>query len=308
MKTLLLILSLVLLATNVNAQLTPAQQSYVGSLPILLKNPSGENGGTGWIAGPTGSLSSTTSGSLFEGTRVLTTSLAAVQRHVTQDVTKDASTLNGKAALLVIAVRSLSINGLEVCARNDGANSVCTGGTSGVGTIPSDGSWVIREIPFIFSATSFGVRVKTTSAASGSFQWRVLYLNIQPPGYISNVVGNRIHSITWDGNNASWSGTSTVQAQFSVDSDATATLTGQALVPSTKIPGIRFPAGSYNDRTCTAKMRILSTNSTPADTQIGVSINNSAGTVLDNTVHRPRGAANTQYGTAVLKWVLPAVS
>lgn len=249
----LFLLLLVFVATAANAQLPKSTQAYLGSLPILLNNPSGENGGAGWVASPTGSITSTTSGSLYAGTRVLTTSFAASQRFARQDVTTDVSTLAGKAGLAVIAV-STNAEGIEACVRTNGSNDVCS---TDNGTVqPNDGTWKIYELPFIFGDTSYGASVNTTSAVSGNFKWRVLYFNLQPPGYISTIVQSQIAVEAYFAgttNCSGWTRASTTIGPVNADADCPGPTivtnnVGTALTTDTDLPRVtvnNLPYGDY---------------------------------------------------------------
>ncbi len=132
-----------------------------GSVSDLLINSGFEKGITGWTLAA-GTNAENTAEKL-EGKKSLTITLTAQTLSLLQDTTTNAAAHNGKVQGLTYIMVNPTVAGVKLCARQAGVtiNSICTREA-----IP--GEWNLFRLPFMLSATSSGLELKTSSAVTGT--------------------------------------------------------------------------------------------------------------------------------------------
>ena len=203
----------------------------------LLINPSFEHSiiTTGWtILNATGSK---VSGPDKNALRLTLTGALSIL----QDSTLNAANLVGLQGLASIKIKTSTVDGLKVCARNDGTTSstLCV-------NVPKDGAWKDIQIPYILTATSNGI-VITSTGTTGTIDLDDAFVGLSSP--FQNVNGARLMgTVTITGCSTAFSTASSTFVDLPSVSGCTYTTTGQALQPSTNMYAIKFaslPAGDY---------------------------------------------------------------
>lgn len=290
MRQLILLLALLFITGEAFGQFSAVQTQYLDRTNRL-KNPGFENGKTGWT-NTGGTFTVTGSNGKVEGAVAGCVTVSAGSFEL-KNITNLLGDMPSGEGLSTGCVYS-EFSGTEFCTEVDGVIGDCA-------TIPDSAlnSWYCRaESSYGFGSTSVGVVIRNTGTNTGTVCGDTLRTGVAPAGYVSNVVGSRVHTINWTG---SWAGTSATQAAFSAGAQ-TNTLTGLAIAPSTNIPAIRFLAGSYNDRSCSATFR------TQVSTvgQAIFYVYNGSTTLKTGTLRiNATGSTNSHASTSV-KFILPA--
>jgi len=190
---------------------------------------------TGWtVTNATSSISAAP----VEGAQALSLNLTKILE-IYQNSATNTARLSGLQGLAGLKIKTSDVDGLKVCARNDGVTSstLCV-------NIPKDGTWKDVNIPFILSGTANGIAV-TSTGSTGTVEIDNAFVGTSAP--FQNVNGaRRLGSIFYAPTiNCEWQLTSSSFNSFSADTDcATPVVSGSAKAPATKIPAIVLPSGS----------------------------------------------------------------
>lgn len=202
----------------------------------LLINPSFEHSiiTTGWSI--SNATASKVSGPDKNALRLTLTGALSV----VQDSTLNAANLIELQGVASIKIKTSTVDGLKVCARNDGVTTtLCV-------NVPKDGKWKEPTIPFSLSGTSNGIAIVSTGT-TGTVDLDDSAVGTSLP--IQGVGGAKLMgTVTITGCAAAWSTASGTFASFATQTGCSYSTTGQALAPSTNIPAIKFaslPAGDY---------------------------------------------------------------
>jgi hypothetical protein len=164
------------------AQIPTVTQQYMGTRNYLV-NPGFEQGAKGWEAGTT--LSRTTVNGSIDGLAGCVT-LDGEELNISQSVTTNMANLKGQG--FASAWVYVTFPGAELCSVIDGVDQRCS-------TIEKLSTWDnFTEIPFIFGATSYGLRLKTDDPVTGTACLDNTYAGLPPAGslYETGAVGPEI--------------------------------------------------------------------------------------------------------------------
>lgn len=169
---------------------------------------------------------------------------------ITWDSTAAAQTLTGKAIIVP--------NGLKGKNCELALDSVMTPSGTATHTFSAwDGSNTLASVPIVSSVNPVQASVNFPCPTSGTIAWRLTSVASNEPliaiddGYFGRArnVGSvsqatEYGSLSYSGTaGCQWTTTSTSFANFAADTDCpTASVTGNATAPGTKIPGITFPS------------------------------------------------------------------
>lgn len=204
----------------------------------LLVNPSFEHSTitTGWTI--SNATTSKVSGPDKNALRLTLTGALSV----VQDSTLNAANLIELQGVASIKIKTSTVDGLKVCARNDGVTTtLCV-------NVPKDGKWKEPTIPFSLSGTSNGIAIISTGT-TGTVDLDDSAVGTSLP--IQGVSGARlVGTLKYPAaTNCQWATSSSSFADFAADTDcATPVVTGSLVARSTKIPGFTInnpQAGTY---------------------------------------------------------------
>jgi hypothetical protein len=228
----------------VYGQALPADAQY--NLPInLLVNPSFEQGKRGWTNSAGTWTITKTASEINDSLSASKIALSAQSLSFSQSVTTPSGIQKQGVVGLTYKVDS-AVTTFQVCSLVDAAEQTCVPSAN----LVLDGLYHSIEIPVIFGAASAGIKVKSSSSTGNVFI---------DAAYVKRGIGGTpisidqarlLGSINYAGTaSCSWNSTSTSFANFAANASCpTATLTGSATAPGTKIPAIVFPsmpAGDY---------------------------------------------------------------
>lgn len=232
-------------------QFGPAQQQYLMK-ENLLSNPGVEQGKVGWASGA-GTLIATSAFGAPEGNNAACVTLSAQTLDVTISTTLKEGVLTGQGVAL--AEFRAAFPGVQMCATVAGVvqESTCTTATTSILN-----SWGNQSVaPFVFGATSHGIKFRTSGNVTGLFCADSAYVGRMPSTMSPEVAQAQLHTVAE--RTMTWSGTAVSRASFPDPGTPTYVVSGKALAPLTDVPAIRFPAGTYGERVCNFKFRPSST-------------------------------------------------
>ena len=208
----------------------------------ILDNGGFEDSASGSFTLGTGTTAATSTSDKFEGLQSTTLSIVNSGADVISQSVTPAIALAGNNLEHAIRYKT-SLTNAVLCALNAGVEVSCV-------NLPASTTWQQALVNFPAPASgSIGIKVKTTSATTGTLQIDDTYVGIaRNLGTVSQatVYGG----IVWPyAALCSWNASASSFATFPPDTDCgTPTLIGNAVSPSTKVPGIKFsslPPGRY---------------------------------------------------------------
>lgn len=229
-----------LVTDGTNSSWSAASGSGSGATNFLV-NPNFEAGTGSWTATTATGASETTT--IFNGAKSYKLSFSSQTGNVAQSVTApgDLTGVNLEASCMV----KTSLTTIQVCSLIAGVEQQCV-------AVPSTNTWVSVSATMVGTTTgsTHGVYVKTTASTTGD-----VYVDdclVGPNRNIGSVSQASIYGSVSTAGTAScaWTRTSNGSyASFSEDTDCpTATASGYASAPATRIPAIKFaslPPGEY---------------------------------------------------------------
>lgn len=145
---------------------------------------------------------------IHSGAKALKLSASSSTGNTTQSVTTNASQLANTQGIASAFVKT-SMADVYVCAMVDAVEQNCV-------LVVNDSNWKLIEIPFVFGSTSYGVRVKNITSATGDVYVDDAYAGIMPIGRMPEVAQAQIagNSYFAGSTGCSWSRTSTTIGAF----------------------------------------------------------------------------------------------
>lgn len=201
----------------------------------MLSDPSFEAATLGslWSVAGAGFSVATNTSDYFQGKKSLTLTYSASTGNILQSWTLP-SGLAGQNFEYSMRIKT-ALTTLKLCALNAGVQMSCT-------TIPGTNTWSLVTVNFPTpSSGSQGIAVIASSSTTGTAIIDDAYVGV--PRNIGTVSqATEVGSLTYASTtNCNWTSTSTSFAAFAADTDCpTPTVTGAALAPTTKVPGVRF--------------------------------------------------------------------
>lgn len=258
----------------------------------ILANPGFESGKQRWTASA-GTFTAVTSG-VGTGKGAVTWDSSATSQTLTSTAVSIPSGLYGKNGVVSCAIKTTSGSATHTIQAYDGTNIVASG------TIGSSTSSFQRTSVNFVLPSSGSLSLRLVSVASNEPEITVddCFLGLAEGfnvGEVSQAV--LVGTLKYAGTaNCAWSGTSTTFANFSADTDCpTASVTGSATAPGTKIPAVTFSNLSPGNYQVVVQSRLLS------DTASGAcAYQVSDGTTASGTSIAFSGAGSSAAGTGLV--------
>jgi hypothetical protein len=229
---------------------TRSVEQQFSEIKNLLKNPGFENGKADWTASAGTFTITSTAANVGQGARAGSWDGSATGQTLTSTAVTLTAGYYAQNCLAKVLYKSAESTVPYVLEALDGSNNVL-----GSQTLNAASTFTRAEASFICPSTgSVKLRVRTSSTSGDP---AVIYLDAAYIGLnylITNLTESKhFGGATWAATSScSWGTTSNSYGNFSADSDCTSpsstNLQGNALAPSTKVPGIRFsslPPGRY---------------------------------------------------------------
>lgn len=215
-----------------------------------LLNPSFETGATSWTT--TTATSAADTANFTDGTQSLQVSMATQLGSLTQDVTP--TTQLGSVNMSLTCYVKTSLSTIQVCDRKAGLTDQCA-------VVPSTNTWQPVTVNFVGpSSGSIGASVSSTVSTTGTFNVDQCYLG--KANNLTNVSqAQLVGQVKVTGCASQWSTSSTTFAAFSPLTGCSYQTFGQALAPSSNIPGFKFASLGAGDYTLVYQGAIQQTGS-----------------------------------------------
>jgi hypothetical protein len=230
-------------ANGVNTQLSTAIANGViggggGNGQNFLLNSSFEGGTTAWTS--TNETASVDTTNFTDLNQSLLETLSSQLGVLSQDVTP--SVQLGSVNMSATCYVKTSMTTLQVCDRKAGVQDVCA-------PVPSTNTWQPVTVNFVGpSSGSVGVQVGSTASSTGTYNVDQCYIG--KANNLTNVSqAQLIGQVKVTGCTSQWNTSATSLSAFGTQTGCTYQTFGQALAPSTNIPGFKFASLAAGDYT-----------------------------------------------------------